>query len=930
MKQFRRVLALVLVAATLCSFAFAAEISATVKYTDASSIKHNEAVDVLSALGIIQGYKNGSFRPTATVTRAEMAKMLAVMLNKGVDPGESFTDASTFVDALEHWGRTYIGFCVSEGLINGKSATKFDPDGKVTGTEAAKMLLCALGYNAIRHKLTGPQWESSTVGLAMKQENKLFENIDNAAIYKPLTRDDACQMMLNALKANTVDCATQGNDVAMTDNPEVGAIFIDFGHKDTFIPNATTSDYRVGGGADAVEQLCERLFQGLKLQVGTSTNVDGFPASQWNNNGKVLGVYQNGAPILSGNYNTSVGKAFDKVTAEYPKNVTVTVDGKISDQTTVQGIKDIYNSFIPGASAMSDDAFVSMLQSSLSRDPLGTKKVAGGHAAASLFLQFLLKDTGYASSFATDGDKGNPLLGWNGCHANAFYDKASETFTWACQYWYPAKITAYRPAVLDDEGNVLQKAYAVAVPLNGAPTPLAPLALNDVDIAPSSPTAVAIDTSLLDEPENIEKGMYFALYFGWDAQNAGYVVRGGTALSTATCNVTRYDASGSTVNSMRQDKSVYYRAAKTPSSSYAGIAIGKTYTLYTLNCDDKRTCFLYAELANVSAADYLYVISGGANKDKFSDQLYGANVVNMKGELSTLITNENYGVLGRDLTGGFVTYLKDANDVYTFTPAGSKGAGVVDIRNGRADVNVTEYNTLTGSPVSSIKLPVDEKTMFLIEMPDSAGQPTYTAYIGLSKVPTVSTVLATGTPNAFTYYAYSFSENGTLAAIYVGSNLVKTGAATTNYGTLFVTGEEQQQVDANSSYYPIAAIVEGKEETLKVNASLYATLGRGFYLFSSYTKNEYGIADSFDRTNLGSNGYSFTTLTEPNAGVIGFDGNYLNYTANSLCYVYSVGQKRLYKSTVDTVYAVNPTYQSFYTVNQEYPNVLATLAVVVD
>ena len=52
-------------------------------FTDSADIKATEAVDTLTALGVIDGYTDGSFKPNGTVTRAEMAKMIFVLWNGG-------------------------------------------------------------------------------------------------------------------------------------------------------------------------------------------------------------------------------------------------------------------------------------------------------------------------------------------------------------------------------------------------------------------------------------------------------------------------------------------------------------------------------------------------------------------------------------------------------------------------------------------------------------------------------------------------------------------------------------------------------------------------------------------------------------------------------------------------------------------------------
>ena len=80
-KWFSIVLALVLVVAMVMAFATVSSAA----FTDAASITKTEAVDVLSTLGVIKGYEDGSFKPEGTVTRAEMAKMIKKYPNADIN-----------------------------------------------------------------------------------------------------------------------------------------------------------------------------------------------------------------------------------------------------------------------------------------------------------------------------------------------------------------------------------------------------------------------------------------------------------------------------------------------------------------------------------------------------------------------------------------------------------------------------------------------------------------------------------------------------------------------------------------------------------------------------------------------------------------------------------------------------------------------------
>ena len=179
-------------------------------FTDADEIVNKDAVSTMTALGIINGKEDGSyFDPTGTVTRAEMAKMLCVAINGGVDPVLGVKDTPTFTDIKGTWAESYIEYCAANGIIAGRGNNKFDPTGTVSATEAAKMLLGVLGYSAEKSGLVGNDWAINTNVLA--NQNGLYKNLANLNANTLLTRDNAAQMIYNALDANMVELNAAGN-----------------------------------------------------------------------------------------------------------------------------------------------------------------------------------------------------------------------------------------------------------------------------------------------------------------------------------------------------------------------------------------------------------------------------------------------------------------------------------------------------------------------------------------------------------------------------------------------------------------------------------------------------------------------------------------------------------------------------------------------
>ena len=172
-------------------------------YSDQADIKASTAVDMLSSLGVIQGYDDGSFKPNNTVTRAQMAKMIFTIMNGGNDNANAYASLPTaFTDLpTAAWAQGYVRYLQNTGIIAGKSATKFAPNDTVTGLEAAKMVLVAAGYNAQKAGLTGAAWAQNTMKYG--QLNNLFENVD-ADLNAALPRQYAAQILYNALDMERV------------------------------------------------------------------------------------------------------------------------------------------------------------------------------------------------------------------------------------------------------------------------------------------------------------------------------------------------------------------------------------------------------------------------------------------------------------------------------------------------------------------------------------------------------------------------------------------------------------------------------------------------------------------------------------------------------------------------------------------------------
>lgn len=108
-----------------------------------SDTLYHDEIAQLAELGIIQGFKDGSFRPTAPITRQQFAKMIALALDYDVRPVKmsGFDDVETGVDVRDPlYPAGYIAACVAAGVVQGKSDGSFAPYDRVTRAQLITMI----------------------------------------------------------------------------------------------------------------------------------------------------------------------------------------------------------------------------------------------------------------------------------------------------------------------------------------------------------------------------------------------------------------------------------------------------------------------------------------------------------------------------------------------------------------------------------------------------------------------------------------------------------------------------------------------------------------------------------------------------------------------------------------------------------------------
>jgi len=188
MKSLRKLLVLVLSLALCLSLAVPALAG---DYTDVEPTERSsEAISYLSKIGIFNGYTDGSFRPQASVSKGEIAKLLCYVLEgkwnpiprTKVAPDLSAYTKSSFQDvAADYWAMGYIEYCTEKGIITADGT--FAPASPVTYEELIPMVLRALGLPAD----------------ASARELGLLDNVAATDLSAPCTRADCAEILMNVL-----------------------------------------------------------------------------------------------------------------------------------------------------------------------------------------------------------------------------------------------------------------------------------------------------------------------------------------------------------------------------------------------------------------------------------------------------------------------------------------------------------------------------------------------------------------------------------------------------------------------------------------------------------------------------------------------------------------------------------------------------------
>ena len=191
----KRIFTLLLTAGMLISILVVPAAAAENKrFSDVSDQNTAIAIESLRLMGVLDGYGDGTFRPSNRLTRAQFCKMAAYVMDSEAELGR-YRTVTVFPDVKpSHWAAGYINLSAKgKGVIAGYADGRFYPERTVTVGQAVTILLRLLGY---KDEAIGGVWPDSY--MAVGAEIGLTDGLGTSG-NEPLTRGQAAKLFLNLL-----------------------------------------------------------------------------------------------------------------------------------------------------------------------------------------------------------------------------------------------------------------------------------------------------------------------------------------------------------------------------------------------------------------------------------------------------------------------------------------------------------------------------------------------------------------------------------------------------------------------------------------------------------------------------------------------------------------------------------------------------------
>ncbi|WP_115994636.1 S-layer homology domain-containing protein [Cohnella lupini] len=174
-------------------------------FSDTSGHWATDDIAIAVRLLIVDGYKDNTFRPNAPVTRAEISAMIVRAL--GLTPNPS---SSVFKDTGSNWAAGYIGSLAEKGVVTGYKDGSFKPDAAITRAELVAIIGRVLNLSALATDaradftdVSDDYWAASTIEQAYSAKLVKGTSSSTFAPNGKTTRAEAVTLIVRALESDS-------------------------------------------------------------------------------------------------------------------------------------------------------------------------------------------------------------------------------------------------------------------------------------------------------------------------------------------------------------------------------------------------------------------------------------------------------------------------------------------------------------------------------------------------------------------------------------------------------------------------------------------------------------------------------------------------------------------------------------------------------
>ena len=806
----KKLLALVLAMVMTLGLATVGASAKSTTYSDEADIKYNEAVDVMTEIGVLGGDENG-FRPKDELKRSEGAKIIAYLM-LGKDAAEQMTGGGKFSDVpASHWAAGYIEYLAVEGVVGGIGDNKFDPDGTLTTAQFAKMLLGALGYDANIEGFGGPDWMINVQATAKRVG--IFDSNSGAIATSNIKREEAALYAFNMIQKPLVEYENKGSTMS------VNGATISFGaSKASYVINTGSGDGNygnisqdrfnantvAGGVGPLIVEFAEEYYTDLIKNDRGNSIIDDFgrESTKWVYKGKEIGTYAKSDELI---YTTAVelGQIY--------KDLGLTKDTYVSSNTA-----NVQTLTAPNAvNANESWFFIDGVRCNVNGEPVNnaTELAAANTRDA---LKIVKEST--------------TKIGGNGAETYVYY-KDDGRVRICVVNWYVGEVvgvyaaTSSKAAYIDIAGRGVD--LEPTKNTSGDKTTTG-FAVNDVVIYTASWKDKQIDESPsigeVKKAELVEGELNSFVQIG----------------SESTANL--FSVGSVTVGGKKYTYSA--KIANTPEGTYLRTGIKLEIVLdkygYAIDVGDysiqNYAVVVKFGVAGVYGGDpvvNLLMTDGTTTSAVYLDDDY--HTVNGAGNIT-------YPGGGTVSLNDIVTYAKTNNGEYRLDlkrSGQSQGATTTEAATMQALITNGAYQLYAPFFGTDANARANGKTVFLFK--DSTSN--YKVYTGIKDVPTIQIL------RADTIYFNSYSEKDNAAQVVYVDLSDNTLLRMKSNDTIFVKypASVNQSVYADGdTYYELPAWVNGEAQTIKLNSNdaINANAGNGithYAMYDSMTVNSKGI-----------------------------------------------------------------------------------------